>query len=115
MTGREERERFVAAITRAYPNEREAVILNFVKQIIRLGRTSARFAEHACNRGLTPAEERRDERNDERIKALCESLHPRIKPIIGGDPRGYTVKLLLPTEEYNTWGGKESGWGVPGS
>lgn len=36
-----------------------------------------------------------------------------VVPIFGGDPRGYTVKLLLPDGTYNTWGGFECGLGVP--
>jgi hypothetical protein len=34
-------------------------------------------------------------------------------PDFGGDPRGYTVKVHLPNHAYNTWGGAESGYGVP--
>lgn len=30
-----------------------------------------------------------------------------------GDPRGYTTKLHLTSGGWNTWGGFESGWGVP--
>ena len=29
-----------------------------------------------------------------------------------GDPRGYVVKLHLPSGKSNTWGGKESGYGI---
>ena len=32
---------------------------------------------------------------------------------VGGDPRGYTLKLRLPSGKGNTWGGDECGWGVP--
>lgn len=29
------------------------------------------------------------------------------------DPRGYAVKMATPkTNRYNTWGGKEDGWGI---
>ena len=27
-------------------------------------------------------------------------------------PRGYVVKLHLPSGKHNTWGGKESGYGI---
>ena len=36
-----------------------------------------------------------------------------VEVITTGDPRGYTTKLILPSGAYNTWGGKESGYGVP--
>jgi len=31
---------------------------------------------------------------------------------LDGDPRGYVVKLRLPSGRHNTWGGSESGYGV---
>lgn len=31
---------------------------------------------------------------------------------VTGDPRGYCLKLHLPDGSYNTWGGKESGYGI---
>ena len=40
-----------------------------------------------------------------------KELNPKLSLLLGGDPRGYTVKVLgLPT--YNTWGGVEEGFGV---
>jgi hypothetical protein len=30
---------------------------------------------------------------------------------VGGDPRGYCLKITLPDGNYNTWGGAEDGWG----
>lgn len=36
-----------------------------------------------------------------------------IKPIWNTDPRGFAVKLLLPDGTYNSWGGREHGYGVP--
>jgi hypothetical protein len=59
-------------------------------------------------------------------EALCEKREARIELRIatiaaetgfrvdcGGDPRGYTVRIYFPDGTYNTWGGKESGYGVP--
>jgi hypothetical protein len=31
---------------------------------------------------------------------------------VTGDPRGYCLKLHLPNGDHNTWGGKESGYGI---
>lgn len=43
---------------------------------------------------------------------MAESLGVTLE--LGGDPRGYTVKLMTPKSgRYNTWGGAECGWGVP--
>jgi hypothetical protein len=65
--------------------------------------------------------DKRTDRNDKRIRELVALLpHVDGQPWtveLSGDPRGYVVKLLAPTEElrrslWNTWGGAESGFGV---
>lgn len=46
-------------------------------------------------------------------RELRRTLAPyRIFPRFGGDPRGYVVKLKLPSGRSNTWGGAEAGWGI---
>lgn len=46
-----------------------------------------------------------------RIEARAEACN--IKVLVNGDPRGFVVKLILPSGSYNSWGGPEHGWGVP--
>ena len=46
-----------------------------------------------------------------KIAAVCKPFKLRCE--LGGDPRGYTVKLFFKSAIYNTWGGCESGYGVP--
>ena len=59
--------------------------------------------------------EQRDKKEsqiEKRLFEIAKSIGVRLE--LGGDPRGYTVKLMTPkTEKYNTWGGAECGWGVP--
>lgn len=60
---------------------------------------------------------------EEAIRATCEELTKlrgeklgseyQFTPKFSGDPRGYTVKLLLPSGSFNTMGGLEEGFGVP--
>lgn len=57
--------------------------------------------------------EREEARAQKNVIAACSELG--LVPDFGGDPRGYTVKVKLPSGRYNTWGGKEDGWGVPTS
>lgn len=57
----------------------------------------------------------RDERLEAKLTATVESiLAPYgVKAKIGGDPRGAVVYLMTPkTERHNSWGGRESGWGL---
>lgn len=106
------------------PEEAESV----ARKMRRLGFKAVRLAEAACNRELTPAEEREDARLDAAFKALCESIGAKAN--MSGDPRGYVYHVVLPPfpgaepgkvaqrdghnwhPPYNTWGGAEHGWGV---
>jgi phage/plasmid primase-like uncharacterized protein len=53
----------------------------------------------------------RDELRD-RLKAIAEKHGIDLKGRVTGDPRGYCLKLHLPNEDHNTWGGKEEGYGI---
>lgn len=78
--------------------------------IARLATTHHRLAKCACNRGLTPAEERQDQRIETRIRTLVARLPrlasgKRIGVEFQGDPRGFTVQLVVPGDKGgNTWG-----------
>jgi hypothetical protein len=54
------------------------------------------------------------DRDEKRLEASILSLATSLPGIVGvkfsGDPRGYTVKLLLTNGRSNNWGG--IGWGV---
>jgi hypothetical protein len=79
---------------------------------ITLSRMAAKhhaMQEKKCNENYSDADERAEEILEGQIEALIPG---NIRVLFTGDPRGYTVKLLLPGGEYNTWGGKECGWGV---
>ena len=47
-----------------------------------------------------------------RLNAIAAKYNINLKADVTGDPRGYCLKLHLPDESYNTWGGKESGFGI---
>lgn len=70
-----------------------------------------RLQELACNRSLTPKEIKEELTLEEKFRELAVKLKLPFK--FGGDPRGYTVKCFLADGSYNTWGGKEEGYGVP--
>jgi len=91
--------------------------------ILRHAKTHGRLAVDACN-GIGPfATGKEIDRWQERLDRKEELLERRLHEIatgigvsleLGGDPRGFTVKLQTPkTGKYNTWGGRECGWGVP--
>lgn len=81
-------------------------LLAFLKN----ARSFARLQVIACNRDTTPAEDKRDAKLVDCLMNQARAWGLKCK--LGGDPRGFTVKLFFPGGEYNSWGGKEEGWGV---
>lgn len=54
---------------------------------------------------------KREARIESRLQKLAEANNLKIR--LGGDPRGFTVSIFMPDNSYNSWGGAESGYGVP--
>lgn len=102
-----ERERFFAVMAKEVPTATE----HDVRAFLRDAATLARLAVVNCNRELTKAEDKRDDAATARVLARAKALG--LEADVDGDPRGYVVKLHLPGGSFNTWGGKESGYGVP--
>lgn len=67
-----------------------------------------------CERSWVPGFVRtgvcRDCLTEARVEALAK--HYGAVAHCGGDPRGYVVKLKLPSGAHNGWGGAEDGWCV---
>lgn len=132
-----ERERFIATIARSCSGHPVHIVTRNATLILRHAKTHGRLAEMSCNghplQSVCPpqgcdlkawndrvkrAQEKHDawiEKREAQIERRISELASEIgcKANFGGDPRGYTVKLILPGGEYNTWGGKEEGYGVP--
>ena len=81
-----------------------------VAELMSLANRLDHYNETECNYGLTPTQQTRVANLEKRVTATCKRLG--ITCHFNGDPRGYAVRLHLPKEQYNTWGGKEEGWGI---
>ena len=68
-----------------------------------------------CNEPLTEDEMVRLELSDaEHLEQIVKTLYGSgVRISRGGDPRGFAVRLHFPDATWNTWGGKEHGFGVP--
>ena len=77
----------------------------------KLARSLERYAVKGCNVGLNEREDARASKAADAARDMARLIGATA--IVGGDPRGYCLKLVLPTGRYNTWGGAEEGWGVP--
>ena len=80
-------------------------------ELMKLAKVKERYNLLYCNIGLTPGQEANVEKVNSKVRDITEKLHTSI--IINGDPRGYALKILLPSKDYNTWGGQEDGGGIP--
>jgi hypothetical protein len=70
-----------------------------------------RLNEIACNSGLTEQQERRKQNLQTRIKAALERAGLVLNHF-NNDPRGYAVYLDLHDGSYNSFGGRECGYGI---
>jgi hypothetical protein len=120
MTYAKEREQFIAHFCAEFPNRIEEARL-----LLRHAKTHTRIQEMVCNghpacsSPTLPQEtisrlqerheqwcEKREQQIERRIAQICKDVGVAVE--FGGDPRGYTVKLHLPSGRC-----KESGYGVP--
>ena len=129
MATQREREAFIATLQRECTDKPVDEVLHVARLLLRHAKSHGNIAVAQCNGPgdyvnhipYPEAEkiyerheawcEKREAQLEARMSKLAESIGLRIA--FGGDPRGYTVKLFLPSGTYNTWGGKESGYGVP--
>lgn len=80
-------------------------------EVCRLATSLSRLNEIACNSGLTERRERRKQNLQTRIKAVLEGAG-LVFNHFNSDPRGYAMYLDLPDGSYNSFGGREFGYGI---
>ena len=128
MGYQKERDEFIAAMTEA------GVPLHSCMIVLRNASTLDRIANENCSsewaekrnaadaarcpncqqegyEGKQPFRPCAECRAETRIRAALNGSG--VTADFSGDPRGYVVKLHLPSGKYNTFGGLESGYGVP--
>lgn len=108
MSYNQDRDATIAALTEC------GASLATCRGILAAATTLQRISELTCSVEMSEREtarlERREANAEERVHRLAATFGARAD--FNGDPRGYVVRLILPSGKYNTWGGAESGWGV---
>lgn len=137
MSNSKRRQEFIDQLIKSIPDKPADLVEKNARLFLRHAKTHSRLAEMSCNghpiQGRCPPVgcdmvaynarvnklqnewdayiEKREGQIEKRITTLASELG--IVANFGGDPRGFTVKLQLPDGAYNSWGGKEDGFGVP--
>lgn len=85
--------------------------LTQLQRVMRLSSTINWLATEDCNTGLTDWKRAKYHRFRNKVRDLCAEYGCGVK--FSGDPRGATVKIVVPDGYTNDWGGE--GICVPGS
>ena len=105
-----DRKQFVAQMARELPQLNVAQVIRLCNDLMRHSTFLHRLAEAACNRELTPREDRQGNRIKQLDTQLCEP-HKGLEPIFNSDPRGPSILLRLPSGYTDDWG--QRGFCVP--
>lgn len=97
------RDEFLTLMTQEYHAKCAIVLLETLRDILRLAKTHARLQMLACNEQVPDGHDEKCEKCEERIRKACARL-PGCVPIFSSDPRGATVNLRLPSGRTNDWG-----------
>ncbi len=99
----------LAVVLRPYVKLSLPGLIDTVNKLVRHSKTLQRLHERECN---DAAYGEKEEMKCQRIMVkVKELLPPCIKAEENGDPRGWSLILVLPDGKTNDWGGR--GWGVP--
>jgi hypothetical protein len=111
MSDRAEFAAFAVAVGQNVPGLNPEYVGDWCAKMRRLATTHARYCLTACNTGLTEAEQKRQERLEAKIAAMCADEFAGFAPHFQHDPRGATVKLALPDGRSNSFAG--ACWCIP--
>jgi len=98
---------YIASIGKRTPREAAYDATELCKSANSLSRLN----EIACHCGLSERQEQRKQKLQERIKTLLDRTGLVLNHF-ESDPRGYAVYIDLPDGSYNSFGGRENGYGI---
>lgn len=106
-----ERDEFVATLAREFPQVKLEDLTHMAATLMRLARIHGRICLAECNGKMSSHDACVQVGQIEReIERAIKDL-PGVGVEFEGDPRGYTVRLLLPSKRSNSLSG--IGWGIP--
>jgi hypothetical protein len=102
---------YVAAIAQNTTGKHPDIIAQDALKLRRLATRHAWYCLQACNVGLTDEQEAAQEKLEDKMLTHVEENFPGVKVAFQHDPRGATVKLILPDGRSNSFAGGY--WCVP--
>jgi len=95
---------------------REGISDGDIALLLRHASTCDRINEADCSEEMSARREKQiraqEATAERRIREICAQYPQIVKVEFQGDPRGFPVRLFFKSERSNTWGGKESGYGI---
>lgn len=107
---------FVAVLASEAKRPECRVVASDAVALVKLAKAIKRRAIRECNYGYaSDAAAERGAEADERDYSAAQDIADRYDATVlrMGDVRGYAIKLRLPSDKNNTWGGAGEGYGVP--
>ena len=104
---------YVAALAQHFKGYHPDVIAQNALKLRRQATRHAWYCLQACNRGLTDAEEAAQDKLEAAMAAHVSANFSGVRVEFQHDPRGATVKLILPDGRSNSFAGGY--WCVPTS
>lgn len=80
------------------------------KKIWKIAKSLHHQYENQCNYELSKWQEGRIRNLEEEVEKMSQEYE--FKYHTTSDPRGYPIKIHLTNGNYNTMGGRETGWGI---
>jgi hypothetical protein len=98
---------YIASIGKRTPRE----AAHDAAELYSLARALRRLNEVSCNYGLTPRQEKRMRGLEDSIRTVLGQTGLALNHS-DNDPRGYSLYVNLPDGSYNSFGGREHGYGI---
>jgi hypothetical protein len=108
---------FVSYVSREFSGLPPHLAGELAKRLMAVARKATRNAENLCN--VPDYKDKRDEIEADVVEIFEDCCLPGRAHNNGrffrvdSDPRGYCLRVFFPSGVYNSWGGKEDGYGVP--
>lgn len=100
MNKQKDRDEFLVIMALELHNKQPYTIAKDSRELMRLAKRHHRLQEDYCN-GLRQEGDKATDRNEKRITTLATALN--MKAYFSGDPRGCTVKLIVPSGFSDSW------------